>query len=205
MLLEATALAKHLRSAETSSLRIVPTPDLTALEASGAASVDLRLGRWFVTFRHARSTVLDVVDRTEAPAHESRITKSHYVPFGEKFYLHPGNFILGSTLEWLQLPAGLGGFVGGKSSWGRRGLIIETAAGIHPGFTGCLTLEISNLGEIPIAIVPGMPICQVVFHKTTENGGKNFSSFNGKRKPVLGQIKIDATLKKLLKKTRPKP
>ena len=63
-----------------------------------------------------------------------------------------------------------------------------------------ITLEITNLGEVPIAIVPGMPICQVVFHRTEGDHEKNESAFNGKRKPTLGQIRMDAVLEKLSKR-----
>ena len=199
MLLKAKALADQLRSSGPETLTIVPRPDPDVIEKSGVASIDLRLGRWLTTFRLARVQSLDVFAEEEKATPEPKITKQHYVPFGQRFYLHPGTFVLGTTLEWIQLPARLGGFVGGKSSWGRRGLIIETAAGVHPGFAGCLTLEITNLGEIPIAIVPGMPICQLVFHQTTDDETRNQSGFNGKRKPALGSITMDPVLKRLMK------
>jgi dCTP deaminase len=75
----------------------------------------------------------------------------------------------------------------------------RTPSGIHPGFSGCLTLEITNLGEVPIAIVPGMPICQVVFHRTEGNSDKNESAFGRRRKPTIGQIRTDAVLERLSK------
>ncbi len=84
--------------------------------------------------------------------------------FGEDFILHPRSFVLGVTLEWLRMPSNFAGYVIGKSSWGRRGLIIATATGVHPGFTGCLTLELSNIGDLPIAIRPGMTIAQLFVH-----------------------------------------
>jgi dCTP deaminase len=197
MLLKSKALAAELASEDANRLRIVPPPDLGLLEKSNSASIDLRLGRWFATLRPNKLSLLDVHNVNDMPHNEGRMTKQHYVPFGERFVLHPGKFVLGATLEWLKLPSGLGGFVGGKSSWGRRGLIIETASGIHPGFSGCLTLEITNLGEVPIAIVPGMPICQVVFHSTSDSDGLNKSRFDGRRRPALGFIKRDAVLEKL--------
>jgi dCTP deaminase len=199
MLIKAKLLSKFLRDDGPNGLTIVPLPDLLTFEDSGAASIDLRLGRWFTTFRPTRMSRLEVAREGRAPANEAGLTKLHYVPFGEDFTLHPGGFVLGITLEWLRLPPGLGGFVGGKSSWGRRGLIIETAAGIHPGFSGCLTLEMTNLGEVPIAIIPGMPICQVVFHKTSDLDALNQSAFNGRRKPNLGVIKTDPVLEKLMR------
>ncbi len=198
MLLKTNALDKLIKSDDADSLIVVPTSDLVKLP-QGGASIDLRLGRWFTTLRPTKVPVLDVSKSGDEPHNESAMTRQQYVPFGKKFYLHPGKFVLGVTLEWIRVPSFLGGFVGGKSSWGRRGLIIETAAGIHPGFSGCLTLEITNLGEVPIAIIPGMPICQVVFHRTEGNEDKNESAFNSKRKPTLGQIRMDAVLEKLSK------
>jgi dCTP deaminase len=94
-----------------------------------------------------------------------RREKYDFIPFGNRFVLHPGQFLLGISFEWLKFPRDLAGFVTGKSSWGRRGLIIETAAGIHPGFCGCLTLEIGNVGPVPIPLIPGMKICQVFFRE----------------------------------------
>jgi dCTP deaminase len=199
MLFKSKALTELLHKPGVEGLTIVPQPPLDEFEKTGAASIDLRLGRWFTTFRPTKMSRLDVVRKGDEPANEVGLTKSHYVPFGEDFILHPGSFVLGITLEWLRLPPGIGGFVGGKSSWGRRGLIIETAAGIHPGFSGCLTLEMTNLGEVPIAIVPGMPICQVAFYATSDSDATNQSMFDGKRKPNLGVIRVDPVLEKLMK------
>jgi dCTP deaminase len=112
-----------------------------------------------------------------------------YVPFGERFVLHPGNFVLAVTLEWLRLPADLAGYVVGKSSWGRRGLIIATATGVHPSFTGCLTLELANVGELPIAIYPGMEICQIFLHRMSDSSPHvDQSAFVGFGRPVLGRL-----------------
>jgi dCTP deaminase len=198
MLLKTKALESLLKETGPDSLSIVPMSNLVPLP-QGAASIDLRLGRWFTSLRSTKMSLLDVSTGKDQLHNEHKMTKQHYVRFGETFVLHPGKFVLGVTLEWIRLPASLGAFVGGKSSWGRRGLIIETAAGIHPGFCGCLTLEMTNLGEVPIAIVPGMPICQVVFHQVSDKNDKNASKFHGKRKPTLGTIQGDAVLDKLSK------
>ena len=129
---------------------------------------------------------------------ESRLTKLYYVPFGEKFILHPRTFVLGITLEWVRLPKTLAGFVTGRSSWGRRGLIIATATGVHPGFTGCLALELSNVGEMPIPITPGLAICQLFLHDARSTlDFADRTAFVGLRRPTLGQIEIDDVAKKL--------
>jgi hypothetical protein len=102
------------------------------------------------------------------------------------------------TLEWIRLPKNLAAYVIGKSSWGRRGLIIATATGVHPGFKGCLTLELSNVGELPIAIKPGMNICQLFLHKVeTENDELDKSLFIGLRRPTIGKLQLDPIARKL--------
>ncbi len=180
-------------------LIIRPLPDLNELEKNGAASIDLRLGTWFVTLRHTRFPALAVDDNPNAAANNAKLSKSHFVPFGKEFILQPRGFVLGVTLEWVRLPSNLAGYVIGRSSWGRRGLIIATAAGVHPGFTGCLTLELSNVGEIPIAIKPGIPICQLFLHTTEQTDLVDKSVFVGLRRPTLGKIDLDDVAKKLAK------
>jgi dCTP deaminase len=220
------------------AVAIVPCPDrqeLIKFRGSGNAAVDLRLGRWLLSLRHSRATLLEVeetgVSALRSAAREflrlcdgglpstvdiddlrhdlyieelaqasnapDRLSKYQFVPFGDRYILHPGQFILGITFEWLKFPSDLAGFVTGKSSWGRRGLIIETAAGIHPGFCGCLTLEIGNVGPVPIPLIPGMEICQVFFEKAHGRSSGAKSQFDGRRRPVIGNIRVDDTLKKL--------
>jgi dCTP deaminase len=121
-----------------------------------------------------------------------KATRDVYIPFGEQYILHPRNFVLGVTLEWLRLSADLAGYVTAKSSWGRRGLVIATAVGVHPGFTGCLTLELTNLGEVPIAIQPGMQVCQLFLHSASTNSQDvDQSIFVGYRRPTLGMVRLD--------------
>ncbi|MEN3147902.1 dCTP deaminase [Neorhizobium sp. IRAMC:178] len=198
-MLSSTGLSARLNLAATADagmLSIVPAPDLKRLSNTGAASIDLRLGRWFRTMRHARTEVLKVSGVEDEPVP----TKEHFVRFGERFILHPRNFVLGITLEWLRLPSDLAGYVTGKSSLGRRGLIIETAAGIQPGFAGCLALELSNVGEVPIALLPGMEVCQIFLHEVGPDPKFAQSQFTGRRKPVLGSVRTDNILNSLSKK-----
>lgn len=174
-------------------LSVVPRPDTDALTAAGAASMDLRLGRWFRTLRPSRTAQLNMNLPTVASDGRENLvpTKEYFVPFGEPFVLHPHNFVLGVTLEWMRLPSDLGGYVTGKSSLGRRGLIIETAAGIQPGFCGCLALELSNVGEVPLALVPGMQVCQIFLHEVAPDPKPAKTQFTGRRKPIMGSIKTD--------------
>lgn len=191
-------------------LVIAPKPDTGQLKKSGEAAVDLRLGTWFLTLRRSAHTVLQMnrsPKRTDesAPALARQLSDIRYVPLGEKFVLHPRSFVLAITLEWIRMTRRHGGYVMGKSSWGRRGLVIETAPGVHPGFSGCLTLELANVGEIPIELTPGAKICQLFIH-VLEGGGGDSSiegHFTGRRQPILGQIVPDSFLEKLSKKQNP--
>jgi dCTP deaminase len=199
LLLKAERLADLLASAESDAdpLVIAPQPDLEILRSSGSASMDLRLGTWFLMLKYSREGVLRTTPK-DALQEETRLTRMNYIPFGDRFYLHPGSFVLGVTLEWIRLPSGLAAYVIGRSSWGRRGLIIATATGVHPGFTGCLTLELSNVGEMPVEIQPGMTICQLFIHEvSTKSSNVDRSLFVGHRRPTLGTVKLDAIAEKL--------
>ena|SRR2546426_5722278 len=202
MICKSDQIANLLRSPpekQHDRLIIRPQPNLEELEKSGAASVDLRLGTWFVSLRHTRFPALHIDDTPNVAANNAKLSKAQFVPFGKEFILQPRGFVLGVTLEWIRLPSNLAGYVIGKSSWGRRGLIIATAAGVHPGFTGCLTLELSNVGEIPIAIKPGIPICQVFLHTTEQTDLVDKSAFVGQRRPTLGKVELDDVARKLAK------
>jgi dCTP deaminase len=187
---------KELMGRESGSFHVVPTPNFSA-DHEGQASIDLRLGRWFRTLRQSRTPELDIVGNGGIESSETRLTKEYFVRFGDKFVLHPGKFVLGITLEWIGLPANLSAYVTGKSSLGRRGLIIETAAGVHPGFKGCLTLELTNVGEVPIALRPPMRICQIFLHDVMKPGEEARGQFRGRRKPVLGRLEPDDVVRKL--------
>ena len=205
MILRADKIAQQLEKPDNPKDPLVlrPTPDLRMLRDSGAASVDLRLGCWFQVFRVSRFSHLDVYDENLQSPSESQLTRYQYVAFGDPFILHPRAFVLAVTLEWIRLPSNMSAFVVGRSSWGRHGLIIATATGVHPGFTGCLTLELTNVGEVPITIKPGTTICQLFIHRV-EAGDPNLvdqSRFIGNRKPTLGAIKLDEVARKLASQT----
>ena len=200
MILKSDKLVERLclDAAEKQALVITPKPDLKALGDSGAASIDLRLGSWFLVPRQTRVAHLDVYEKDEDIPSESKLAKRHYVSLGGKFVIHPGAFVLGATLEWVRLPGDLAGYVIGRSSWGRRGLIIATATGVHPGFTGCLTLELTNLGQILISVQPGTRVCQLFLHNVaTESEAVDRSAFVGRRRPILGHVTPDSIARRL--------
>lgn len=205
-MLSAVEIAKALAAdaPATERLTVVPWPDATDLQDRGGTSIDLRLGRWFRSFKQTRTKSVSLAGfDDEPPSRTSEIsrTKQYFVPFGDSYVLHPGRFVLGVTLEWLRLPSGLSGYVSGKSSLGRHGLVIETAAGLHPHFSGCLTLELANVGEVPLEIFPGMKICQIFMHRVTPSEHSSLGEFSGRRKPSLSSPRADDVLRKLRDRT----
>lgn len=199
-MLSAEQIIHSLGAAGDDRLTIVPAPDEAALRRRGATSVDLRLGRWFRSFRQTSTKSVSLValpPNQQKDAAQESPTKQHFVPFGASYVLHPGRFVLGVTLEWLQLPRTISGYVTGKSSLGRHGLVIETAAGLHPMFSGCLTLELANVGEVPLEIYPGMNVCQIFLHRTVRCEADNRGEFSGRRKPTLKAPSFDPVFDRL--------
>ena len=90
------------------------------------------------------------------------------VPLGGNLWLHPGHFVLGSTLEYIRMPAHVVGQVLGRSSWARMGLIVATAVLVQPGYSGVLTLELANIGDVPIKVYPGLRVAQLVVWNLAE-------------------------------------
>ena len=122
------------------------------------SSIDLRVDRRFRVFHNARYPYIDVRQPMED------LTELVEVPDGQPFILHPGEFVLGQTLERVTLPDDLVARLEGKSSLGRLGLLIHSTAGfVDSGFSGNLTLELSNVANLPITIYHGMPIGQISF------------------------------------------
>lgn len=197
MILKSDKILERINANDESRLVIEPL-NLKDLENNNSSSVDLRLGTRFLSTKLSRCMILDIEKEDEDINKQKRLMESIYVPFGKKLILHPRNFVLGVTLEWIKLPFDISGYIHGRSSWGRRGLVIATAVGVHTGFSGCLTLELSNLGEVPIAIYPGMTICQLFLHKVlTSIKPSDSSRYFGKARPVLGTITLDETARRL--------
>jgi dCTP deaminase len=127
------------------------------------SSVDVRVDRFFRVFRNARYPYIDVKAEMED------LTELVEISADEPFILHPGEFVLGSTLERVTLPDDLVARLEGKSSLGRLGLLIHSTAGfIDPGWDGHVTLELSNVANLPITIYHGMKIGQLSFVQMTE-------------------------------------
>ena len=152
----AVVLSDRTIKAEIEAGRIVIDPyDPGLVQPS---SIDVRVDRKFRVFHNARHPFIDVRKPMED------LTELVEVPEGEPFILHPGEFVLGQTLEAITLPDDLVARLEGKSSLGRLGLLIHSTAGfVDPSFEGNLTLELSNVANLPITIYYGMPIGQISF------------------------------------------
>jgi dCTP deaminase len=122
------------------------------------ASIDLRLGSSFRVFHNHRIGAIDLADPPK------NLTEHVVIDDGDSFVIHPGEFVLGTTQEYVELPDDIVSRIEGKSSLGRLGLIVHATAGfVDPGFKGTLTLEITNLTRVPIILWPGKPIAQLSF------------------------------------------
>lgn len=150
---------RSLKEAVESGRLVIDPYDPSFVQPS---SYDVRVGASFRVFHNARHPFIDVREPQED------LTELVTVPDGDRFILHPGEFVLGTTLERVKLPDDLVSRLEGKSSLGRLGLLIHSTAGfIDCGFTGRVTLELSNVANLPIAIYPGMKIGQMSFHTMT--------------------------------------
>jgi dCTP deaminase len=144
------------------------------------ASVDLRLGGEFLVFRHTLVPYLDPLD----PARTERSDYTETIKVGDDgvFVLHPGEFALGTTLERVGIPADLVARVDGRSSLGRLAIVVHSTAGfVDPGFRGKITLELSNLGRIPVALRPRMRICQLSFETTSSAAERPYGPARGSK------------------------
>ena len=149
------------------------------------SSVDVRMDRYFRVFENHRYPHID-------PAEEQPdLTRLVETPGDEAFILHPGEFALGATFEQISLPDDVAARLEGKSSLGRLGLLTHSTAGfIDPGFSGHVTLELSNVATLPIKLWPGMKIGQLCFFRLTSpaeqpyGSGASGSRYQGQRGPT---------------------
>lgn len=162
------------------------------------ASVDLRLGDEFKVFKV-----------TSKPYIDSKYDISSYmetvkIKEGEPFIIHPNEFALATTSEYIKVPDDLVARVEGRSSMGRLGVTMHVTAGyIDPGFEGKITLEISNIGAMPVALYPGQRVCQIVFETLTTPSETPYghpdrgSKYMGQTEPECSKITRDSDFNKL--------
>jgi dCTP deaminase len=180
------------------SRQLVISPLLTAKQI-GLASVDLRIG---TTALLARASDLSHVDpktivKAQKVPFKSELSARRKlervsIPYCSQLTLHAGGVVLVSTYEWIRLPSDLAGVVTARSSWAREGLSIATATFINPCYSGIITLELSNLGQVPIVLYPGLRVAQIALHtmnkdrvgKCPEKSGQ----FDGSFEPTAGKL-----------------
>jgi dCTP deaminase len=178
-------LSDHTLREEIAAGRIVIDPfDPACIQPS---SVDLHVDAQFRVFANSRYPFIDV--KQEMPD----LTELVEVKPDEPFILHPGEFVLGSTLERVAVPNDLVARLEGKSSLGRLGLLIHSTAGyVDPGWDGYLTLELSNVANLPITLYPGMKIGQISFFKLTTEAdvpyGAAGNKYQGQRGPTASRF-----------------
>jgi dCTP deaminase len=152
------------------------------------SSIDVRLDRFFRLFDNHKYAFIDPAEQ------QDELTRLIEVDPTEPFILHPGEFVLGSTYEFVTLPDDVAARLEGKSSLGRLGLLTHSTAGfVDPGFKGHVTLELSNVATLPIKLWPGMKIGQLCFFKLTSPsehpyGSEKYSSrYQGQRGPTASR------------------
>ena len=152
------------------------------------SSFDVRLDRWFRLFDNHKYPVIDPAE------HQPELTRLVETKGDQPFILHPGEFVLGATYEAVTLPDDIAARLEGKSSLGRLGLLTHSTAGfVDPGFTGHITLELSNVATLPIKLWPGMKIGQLCFFRLSSPAEKPYGSgeyasrYQGQRGPTASR------------------
>ncbi len=156
---------------EEGSIRLTPQPDLDAISG---ISVDLRLANSFRVFSNNSVPFLDLSgEREQLNKNIDRVMSKEIIIEGDdSLFIHPGELVLGSTFESVEIPDNLVGWLDGRSSLARLGLMVHVTAGrIDPGWKGQIVLEFYNLGKIPLALRPEMVICALSF-ETMSNPAK---------------------------------
>lgn len=165
-----------------------------------ASSLDLRLGSFFKIYNHSKKAILDPLDA------ESFRDVTHLIEMkpGEAFIVQPGEFVLGVTMEKIKIADDLVARVEGRSSLGRLGIIVHSTAGfIDAGFEGTITLEITNINRMPVALYPGMRVCQLAFQLMSSKAQvpyskKKTSKYQGQNLPQESKIVLDPEFKEMM-------
>jgi dCTP deaminase len=172
---------------------VVTSADNAHLANIGPSSMDLRLGRYFKVYKKEKTGVLDPKD----PETMRDVTDMIDIEDGKPYIVQPGEFILGVTMEKIKLSDDMVARVEGRSSLGRLGIIIHSTAGfVDAGFEGTITLEITNINSMPVALYPGMRVCQLAFEQMTSPADvsyskKKSSKYHGQELPEESKIAVD--------------
>lgn len=177
-----------LRAQAAGEISLTPwTPEMVQ-----PASIDVRLDRFFRVFNNHKYTYVDPAED------QGDLTELHEVDASEPWILHPGEFILGSTYEYVHLGPSIAARLEGKSSLGRLGILTHSTAGfIDPGFEGHITLELSNVSTLPVKLWPGMKIGQMCFFQLSSaaehpyGSAANGSHYQGQRGPTASRSYVN--------------
>jgi len=178
---------------------VIDSPDGDHEKNIHASSMDLRLGYHFKIYEHSKLAILD----PKNPDMNNNTTKLITLDSeNEPFIVQPGEFVLGVTLEKVKIPEDMVARVEGRSSLGRLGIIVHSTAGfIDAGFEGTITLEITNINRLPIALYPGMRVCQLAFEQMTTAAevpyhAKPSAKYQGQVLPEESRILVDPEFRK---------
>lgn len=196
-------IRRRLNMDGSSPEKLVVTPLINPDKQIEDGTIDLRLSTEFVVAKRSKFATLDPMD--EKGNMDSRILEYQektYVRIGEKLILHPQQFALGATFEYVKMPVDFIGYVLGRSSWGRLGLLIATATVVHPSYAGIITLELTNLGDTPITLYPGTRIAQLALHqvsmtdderhKKLEESRKSKTKYKASVTPIFSKVHQDS-------------
>ncbi|HWO94069.1 MAG TPA: dCTP deaminase [Dehalococcoidia bacterium] len=180
------------RRIEAGDLIIDPPP---ADAAFGGASVDLTLSTNIRIINPSRCAYIDYARIQDDPEYLTSITDAVDLAEGQPLILHPGRVVICSTVERVRVPVDICAELHGRSSLARLGVLPHTAGKVDPGWDGTLTLEVSNLGEIPVALYPGEAVCQMVFHELSSpadlSSPRAVSRYQGQTGPTLTSPRRD--------------
>lgn len=177
-------IVKRLTTKEKSK-KIIVSPILSSSQIQ-PASLDVRLGSDFLIIKTGKITHLDPLRLPENVRFEVERYTDKYKILNkyERFILHPNEFILGCTLEYVQLPVDIAARVEGRSSWGRLGIMVHSTAGfVDPGFCGNITFELKNMGKVPVPLYPGIRMAQLSFFEV-----ENDEKYEGKYPESFGVV-----------------
>lgn len=176
-------------------IKITPEPDLGI--QLGSCSIDFRLGNVFRVFEHSKYPYIDLKSKVNVDDLMRRVD----VPDGDAFTMQPGEFVLAATQEKLELADDVMARLEGRSSLGRLGIIVHSTAGLFdPGWVGNATLELGNLGRMPVILYPGMRICAFTFEQLSSPSSvpyhlKPANKYAGQGGPVISKFGEDVELK----------
>lgn len=183
---------RDIRSAlKTKRIRVTPPLDLST--QLGSCSIDLRLGKQFRVFNHSKVAYID----TNNPKVVTDMMTEISLKKGDPFILQPGDFVLATTVEKVELPDDLIGRLEGRSSLGRLGIVVHSTASIFdPGWSGVVVMELGNLGRMPVALYPNMRICSMTFEELSSSATvpytkKKTAKYVGQKTPLASKISQD--------------